>query len=510
MLRKFGILTLATGLLALLPGLARADKLDKKLNETAPEIVNYVKDKGYKNVGVLKFRAQRGNQPAGFSTGPINGNLAERLENLLVIHSGDDKGPMFGVIHDAGQAAQQQKVGSWSTSAAERNNLFEKTYPLAWGTSKVKADAFLTGKVATTGDLKKTTVTIQAFSKGSPTPVKVAEFTVDTDASMVRDMGYSFALTARQRSSLVKSRDAEGELVLEQANKQQPQPQPQPQPKTEDTKTDDPPPVVLKPQKPQVTASPDNLAGIEVKVKSGDDTVEIKQAGSEFQLECPAKGKPIAILLTNKTDKKLGVVLKVAGMSTIGQEKDESVLCRKWVIPAGKTYTVRGFYLAPDYAKYLPFTALDGDAAIKAKADLGDKAQFVQVDVFDNVEGDKEDKLISKASARGLPRVKDRSARATYPELRNELLKQAGLKKARSKDGESIIVPADEKDAVTTTPPKEDDFAKNPLQLGSLTVRVAPREVLLEETKKQQGEKDPPQKEQPDKGQPQKEQPAKD
>ena len=156
MLRKIGVLTLAAGLLAGMPGLARADKLDQKLNAQMPEIVKDLAARGYKNVGVLRFRAQKGNRPESFSLGPVNGATAARLEALLVMHVGDSKGPRFGVIRDASAAAAAAKVGAWATDRAEQKKLFDVVYPLAWGETKVKADAFLTGKLALSEDLKKT------------------------------------------------------------------------------------------------------------------------------------------------------------------------------------------------------------------------------------------------------------------------------------------------------------------------------------------------------------------
>jgi hypothetical protein len=461
MLRKFGILTLATGLLALLPTLARADNLDKKLNDSAPEIVNYIKDNGYKNVGILRFRAQRGNQPESFSTGPINGNLAERLENLLIIHAGDEKGPTFGVIHDAGVTAQQEKVGSWFSNEAARTKLFGvSSYPLAWGTNKVTADVFLTGKVATTADLKKTTVTLQAFSKASLKPAKVVEFTVATDASLVRDMGYSFALTTKQKSGLVKSRgEDEGELVLEQANKQQPPQQPKPTEGGEE--------VLIQP-KAQPSAFPTDVAGIEMKILSGKDAVKLDQAGTQWSLECPPKGKPITITLTNKSPKQLGVVLKVAGMNTIGQDKKESVLGRKWVIPAGETFTIEGYHVGEKFENLKPFAVLDSEDADRKIEELGEKAQTIEVDVFDAVAVKKPALTIS----RGLPPQAKGQPAPTFTQLRDEVLKQSNLSRVRSKDGKWVI--ADDKDTKPGPELKEVDFPKNPACIGSLQLRVMP------------------------------------
>src|SRR4051812_30831772 len=71
-------------------GAARADNLDQKLLEHAPKIVEALHAKGYKNVGVLRFRAHLGHKADSFKVGAINGNLVQRLENALIINLGSD------------------------------------------------------------------------------------------------------------------------------------------------------------------------------------------------------------------------------------------------------------------------------------------------------------------------------------------------------------------------------------------------------------------------------------
>jgi len=288
------------------------------------------------------------------------------------------------------------------------------------------------------------------------------EFTVATDASLVRDLGYSFALTAKQKGSLVKSRSAddEGELVLEQANKQQPPQQPKPKEGTPDGE-----PVLV--QKPQPSAFPKDVAGIEVKILSGKDAVEMKQAGTQWGLECPPKGKPISITLTNTTTKQLGVVLKVAGMNTIGQQKLESVQCRKWVIPAGETYTIEGYHVGEKFENLKPFAVHSGAEADAKVTELGEKAETIEVDVFDAVAiATKRPMTIS----RGLPPRPKAQPAPTYNQLRDEILRQSNLTRVRSKDGKWVI--ADDETTVKGTELKEVDFPKNPTNIGSLKLQV--------------------------------------
>src|SRR5262249_55873775 len=125
-----------------LPAGARADRTDRALNDKMPAVVEHLRDKGYKNVGVLRFRVGVGKKAARFDNAPFKGNLRARVENLLIMHGGDGE-PAVGVIRDAGRTAAANEVGDWLGDERQRKKLFDVEYRLAWGGKKVKADAFL-------------------------------------------------------------------------------------------------------------------------------------------------------------------------------------------------------------------------------------------------------------------------------------------------------------------------------------------------------------------------------
>lgn len=331
-----GLTVLALG--ALLPGVARADRLDLQLNKEMPRVVEYLRGKGYRNVGVLRFRVQKGMRVSRFDNAPLNGDLATRIENLLVIHSGPDEKKALGVIHDAGGVAARRKVGSWYSVTAQRRKLFRGSYPLAWKGKPISPDVFLTGLVRTTPDLKRTTVRLECFDRKNPTQMKqVAQFTLKTDRNLVRDLGYSFALSPVQRKGLVAKRAADqvDENTIEAVNDQGGENSQKPN---------------QKPQNQKLQVSPANIAGVKVQMMVDDKAREISKsptqgAGPGWQVESPKPGQKIYFALTNTTDKRLGVVLKLNGVSTVDQQKDPSDGCRKWVIPPGKTFKIRGFYM---------------------------------------------------------------------------------------------------------------------------------------------------------------------
>src|SRR5205823_11019450 len=72
-LYRLALPALVLGLVACAAPTARADNIDAGLIKKAPEIVKYLKDHDYKNVGVLRFQLQKGKGSPTFSAGPING-----------------------------------------------------------------------------------------------------------------------------------------------------------------------------------------------------------------------------------------------------------------------------------------------------------------------------------------------------------------------------------------------------------------------------------------------------
>ena len=97
-LRRPTVAVLVLALVALTAPRTRADNIDLELIKKAPEIIKFLKEKDYKNVGVLKFQLQKGKSRPTYNSGPINSNLPSRLENALLMEipclpcdGGDDR-----------------------------------------------------------------------------------------------------------------------------------------------------------------------------------------------------------------------------------------------------------------------------------------------------------------------------------------------------------------------------------------------------------------------------------
>src|SRR5712692_9522941 len=85
---RFAATALATLFLA--AGAARAEEkglpnFDLAVREQAPKVLDMLKAKGYKNVGVLKFLARNEGGAWRDNLGPVNRTLADRLEIALLV-----------------------------------------------------------------------------------------------------------------------------------------------------------------------------------------------------------------------------------------------------------------------------------------------------------------------------------------------------------------------------------------------------------------------------------------
>jgi hypothetical protein len=117
---------------------AGEETIDAALLRQAPRVLGYLKEHGYRNVGVLKFRVQKGDEPVSDRVGTLNLDLAARLEVALVLTT-DIQAPL-GVIHDASTVAARIPGANHLTEPGRRA-LLGARYPLAWGGEQVEPDA---------------------------------------------------------------------------------------------------------------------------------------------------------------------------------------------------------------------------------------------------------------------------------------------------------------------------------------------------------------------------------
>jgi hypothetical protein len=490
---RLGLLAMAALVGLCLPGAVRADRMDTQLHGEMPAIVQTLQDAGFKNVGVLRFRVQVGNQKPDFTT-PMSGVLATSVRNFLIIHGGPEEKEALAVLQDPGLVAQKQKVGAWYRNTAGRRKLFTYNYPLAWGKKTVKPDVFVTGLVKVAKDLKKTTVTLEYFTRKSPAElVELKTFTIKSDRDILRNLGYSFALSQKTVKRLATrgptDSDVDDELFA-QVRKPEKQPEKQPNDKQPEFTSDD-------------DARPSSVGSVEVQMLVDGKAETFRPARGmgriKWQVTSPPVGKVITFRLKNHSAETRGVALRLNGVNTVNEQKDEPDRCQKWVLDPGESVIIRGFTILPEAksrprsgkgeedesvtedkeekAKVViyPFKVLVGSEASLASADMGEKAGLIEVDVFavGTVQAE------AKISGRGLPPSKEKLARESYVRLRNDLIRCARLKTTRVEKREVIV--ADPK-AALPVPMKGFKLVSfdKPQVIAHVAIKVIPREPTAE------------------------------
>jgi hypothetical protein len=346
-------LTLAAWGWQLGPPLARADHIDVELKRQSRPILRDLRKQGYKNVGVLKFQVQMPGRQPSYNVGLLNTNMVGRLENILILYNNDT--PAIGVTREAGRVAARKR-GSRLSTAAGRSALFKDTYPLAWGSKRVSVDAFLTGVIKPSRDMKTTTVTIQAFDRKEPAKLRqVVSFTVPMDRSILTDLGQSFVVAQRSLTGGLAAQEAE---AIRSA-------------RARDDKND-----------------PPGQDLVELKILYNGQPVEIRQdpnSPGEQQVDEPKEGTTVSFTLRNKSDKRIGVALRVNGQNTTVEDEKELQVEQytRWILEPGKEYPIQGFYNA-DGNGYKEFKVLSDEDSKQVQVSAEVKG-LIQVDVF--VEG---------------------------------------------------------------------------------------------------------------------------
>lgn len=348
---RFLFLALAAAVMA---SPARGDQIDRLMVAQADKIAAAVFGLNAKSYAVLKFEFKVAGGDGTFNAGPVNGRMATRLENLLILKN-DAKKPKM-VLANAGEAvaAMSEKAMtpiSWKTEEGRKLIAQVGKLPLAWDdTTQLAADGFVTGEVVTAADYKTTTVKFYGFTKADPAALKEL-YTLDdkatgirTDRSMLASYGQSFNLSVKSRSLTMEGDDdeaAEDAAARDKSNK---------------------PAVASQDQKPDDTQTP-----IRLQIFFGDkEQPWLLEKGEPKIAVSPQAKQKVTLRVTNTSDKEsYAVLLAVNGKNTNAIDNDTLMdkaahEQRKWVLGAKETYNIEGFYFKAD-GSYHPFEALPED-----------------------------------------------------------------------------------------------------------------------------------------------------
>jgi hypothetical protein len=171
--------------------------------------------------------------------------------------------------------------------------------------------------------MKKTTVVIQEYTPGKEQPRALATITVPTGRLLLSDMNRDFYLGKRELNAAVPYDLAD--LAAVQSFR---------------SGGDKPPPDPKDPKaKPPSDENFDSL--LEFNVLYDGKPVE---RTADNRLPTPKEGQKVTF--TMKAAERLGVVLRVNGVNTLGEEDEEREPDQysMWILEPGKKYTIRGYY----------------------------------------------------------------------------------------------------------------------------------------------------------------------
>jgi hypothetical protein len=367
----------------------KAIGLDQALQNNAPVVIKYLRGKGYKNVGVLKFLAQVGDKaPLSDNLGAINRNLADRLEIALILANPDEK---LGIIARATDVVKDRPSATHLTERG-RFALFQEgkvPFTLAWGNRKpVEPDAFVTGEVRLSSDLRIVRVKVQAFDQNTGDKLDtVCEFQATTDVRTLTDSGISFGARGTPTDKL--------EMLLVKADTTVPT-----LADREDVwqkKIDD----FLR----EIKESPVQLEvlykneKVPVPIQGNPVRPPSEQANVFLRVREPSDGEGVvSFRVTNKGRETYGVVLMVNGVNTIYREKGEPRDCFKWILKPSESVVVDGFQTKLD--KRAPFVVLPPKKAGKDLVNYGDDPGTFSFVVFRGRTKEEDSALVMAEKAR--------------------------------------------------------------------------------------------------------------
>ena len=212
-------------------------------------------------------------------------------------------------------------------------------------------DAFLTGVISISQDLRRLAVGIVAFDRQHAME-KVVEFDADADPFDLIDAGESFLL----RGPLGDEEQQLAQVVMS-ANE------------------------VHRREAPHPLEDPDAPVKLQILYDNRSAPIAIRN-GDAFVAE-PRQGQAVSFVLRRKpgdTD-RYALVLKVNGLNTLYKERLPELECRKWVLePDRNAVTVTGFQSTTD--KREAFRVLSKAASKQREMDYGADVGTISLAVF--------------------------------------------------------------------------------------------------------------------------------
>lgn len=352
---------LALGALGAGSPAVRAESLDRELMARAPQVLQFLKSKGYTNVGLLKFLVKKGNEPTTDNAGSLNLDVAQHLSIALIL--ADDARQSVDIIRDA-SAVAALLPGANHLTREGRLKLFGQSYPLAWGDRKVKPDAFLTGVVEVSQNLHELTLRLKCIDQtGGVEDVFDRDHLIhaETQSADLVCLGESYIL----RTGLNK----DGEFKVVPADQA-----------VQDA-------LEVRQQKKDFPLMAKD-APVELQIYYDGKKVPYEIRDGKAFIPEPQEKQDVVFRLkrTPSARGRLGVVLKVNGVNTLYKEElSDDWSCRMWVLePDSGPLTIRGYQTDEGTAD--KFKVLSRPASKKEEINYGKDLGTITLVVFREIQ----------------------------------------------------------------------------------------------------------------------------
>lgn len=371
--------------------LAAGESIDEALEAKAAGVLRKLKDKGYANVGVLRFvRPDAGGEKDDL--GEFGLTLAFRTKAALSLANRDDG---FAVLDDPHRQAKKEYLKDATALTVEgRKAFFGIQYTPTFGKPKVEAAAFIAGTALLSKDLKTVTVKLRVFGPDGELTDLTDEWQADADPAALGELAKSYNLPDIQVKAMVSGEKVTPEAVRAAAAETQR--------------------VVAGPAEPKKPGEPaprrpnPALDGCPVRweVLYGQE----KQEVDGDRLPEPTDKVEVTFVLTNPSaDDTYAVVLLVNGENTLYQERQAVAKCRKWVLEPRTKTVIRGFQTRKGEATKFTVVPPDDKLAdgVRDSADLGLFRMVVFAGKLGTKPGEKTDRQIPAAEVIASTRLND-------------------------------------------------------------------------------------------------------
>ncbi len=444
--------------------------LEQAMEGEAPAILDALKKwKGSEpslNVGVLKFRVQVGQSPASDNAGPLNSQMASRLEAALILALQDKD--QIRILHNPSAVVWRNGNARANYDTLQGRKAFFNgyRYPPAWGREdRLPAHLFLTGLVKIDDAAKTATACVRAFDRTGAAPKQLCAFETIADPRLLTEAGVCFALPRGGNLQGVKDMRVVWEKQTVKTGLPggyQPVP---PSPGSSEESNVPPAESIKKTSGEQSSPSAGNVSDkmkkgamvrkileeapiqFDILYEDGENVQRVKVRADGTVPEPPA-GTKVKFRLSHKNndDYTYGVVLKVNGENTLFPQERETddFAYRKWILKPKSDFTIQGYQLSDTKAR--EFKTLTSSESRRVEEVYGKNAGMFTMVVFQERRDGGESQLVRlmngndvPAISRGVPAVPAEERNDTLNALKKQL-KAAGQEQPDPGRGRGIVV----------------------------------------------------------------------